>query len=243
MKILILGHKGMLGHMVHKYLSRLNKYTIDTTSYRWPSNEFREFVKNYDGDYIINCIGAIHQKTSDFDVNWELPIFLDFYAKCKIVHPGTDCEIDKDNYGVSKKIAKDFIFSNAKQTKSLTTSIIGPELNGHYSLMNWFLSKEDGSEVFGFTKAMWNGNTTLTWAIQCVNLIENYNEFDIDTTLSSDCVSKKEILDIINEVYERKIIVKEKNTLNINKCLDGKVKTSHIKQQLIELKKFIQNFN
>ena len=122
MKILLLGHKGMLGHMTLKYLKTKN-LDIETTDLRWPSDEFKECIKNFDGDYIINCIGAIHQRTNSFDVNWELPIFLDFYSLSRIIHPGTDCEMDSDNYGISKKIARDFIVNTSSKTKSIKTSI------------------------------------------------------------------------------------------------------------------------
>ena len=43
MKILILGHKGMLGHMVHKYLLTKD-CKIVTTDYRWPSQEFMDLI-------------------------------------------------------------------------------------------------------------------------------------------------------------------------------------------------------
>ena len=229
MKILILGHTGMLGHMVHKYLTS-KSLTVETTSNRWPSQEFKEFVKDYDGDFIINCIGAIHQKTNNFDVNWELPIFLDFYSKCKIIHPGTDCEMDDDNYGTSKRIAKDFIVNTSKNTKSIKTSIIGPELKGNASLMEWFLSNNDESTVSGYSKYYWNGNTTLTWSEFAYNVIKNWDDVKKETILTSECISKKEILDSINIV--------EKNEISVNKCLDGGIITPHIKEQLFKLKDF-----
>ena len=130
MKVLVLGHNGMLGHMVSKFL-RSNGLFVETTDLRWSSNEFKDFIREYDGDYIINCIGAIHQRTNEFDVNWELPIFLDFYSKCRVIHPGTDCEMDDDNYGTSKRIARDFIVTNSKRTKSIKTSILW---NGSYQI-------------------------------------------------------------------------------------------------------------
>jgi dTDP-4-dehydrorhamnose reductase len=207
--LVVLGHKGMLGHMVSKYL-KSKSLTIETTQHRWPSQEFREFVINYDGDFIINCIGAIHQKTSNFDVNWELPIFLDFYSKCKIIHPGTDCEMDNDKYGISKRIARDFMVNTSKNSKSIKTSIIGPELKGTASLMEWFLSNNDYTIVNGYSKYYWNGNTTLTWSEFAYNLIINWDSFEKETILCSECISKKEILDSINIIFDRKIQVVEK---------------------------------
>ena len=140
----------MLGHMSHKYFST-KQITVDVTTHRWPSDEFKNFIKNYDGDFIVNCIGAIHQRTNFFDINWELPIFLDVHSKCRVLHPGTDCEMDEDNYGRSKRIARNYILNDSIRTKSLKTSIIGPELKTSVSLMEWFLSNEDNSSVYGYT--------------------------------------------------------------------------------------------
>jgi hypothetical protein len=237
MRILILGHNGMLGHMVHKYLTS-KSLTIETTQHKWPSQEFKEFVINYDGDFIINCIGAIHQKTTNFDVNWELPIFLDFNGKCKVIHPGTDCEMDNDNYGISKRIARDFIVNTSKNSKSIKTSIIGPELKGNASLMEWFLSNDDGTTVNGYSKYYWNGNTTLTWSEFAYGLIINWDGFEKETILCSECISKKEILDSINIVFGRKINIVEKSEISFNKCLHSNQITPHIKEQLFKLKNF-----
>jgi len=241
-KVLVLGHKGMLGHMVLKYL-KTNKLIIETTDLRWPSNEFKDFIKEYNGDFIVNCIGAIHQRTSNFDVNWELPIFLDFYSKSKIIHPGTDCEMDDDNYGVSKRIARDFIVNSSKNTKSIKTSILGPELNSKASLMEWFLSNDDDSTVNGYSKYFWNGNTTLTWAKQCYHHIMEWEYFSSETILSSSCINKKEILESINDVFNRKINIIGKDDVVFNKCLSGNIMTKHIKEQLKELKDFYYDKN
>ena len=113
MKILILGHSGMLGHMVVKYLQS-NNINICTIDDRWPN--IKKDIKNFDGDYIVNCIGAIPQRTSDFDINWELPIWLDLNSPCRVIHPGTDCEMDSDDYGISKNVASNYIDTLSKQT-------------------------------------------------------------------------------------------------------------------------------
>ncbi len=242
MKVLVLGHKGMLGHMVSKYLKTKN-INIITTDLRWPSNEFKNFIKDFDGDFIINCIGAIHQRTSIFDVNWELPIFLDFYSKCKIIHPGTDCEMDEDSYGISKRIARDFIVISSKKTKSIKTSILGPEINSKASLMEWFLSNEDDTTVNGYSEYYWNGNTTLTWAKQCYLHIIEWEYFSSETILSSSCISKKEVLESINDVFNRKINIIGKDDVVFDKCLSGNIMTQHIKEQLKELKNFYYDKN
>jgi dTDP-4-dehydrorhamnose reductase len=236
-RILVLGHTGMLGHMVVKYLKTKN-LNIETTDLRWPSSELKEFLRTYDGDFIINCIGAIHQRTNSFDVNWELPIFLDFNTKCRIIHPGTDCEMDDDDYGRSKKIARDYIVNLSKKTKSLKTSILGPEINGKFSLMEWFLSNKNGSTVSGYSQYYWNGNTTLTWSKICYDLIMDWDNFENEIIISSNCISKKAILESLKLVFERDITIIDNNNIVFNKCLDGQISTPHIVEQLKELKEF-----
>ena len=146
--------------------------------------------------------------------------------------------MDDDDYGTSKRIARDFIVNTSKNTKSIKTSIIGPELNGNASLMEWFLSNNDESTVNGYSKFYWNGNTTLTWSEFTYNVIKNWDTFEVETILTSECISKKEILDSITVVFERKINITEKPEISFNKCLDGGIITPHIKEQLFKLKDF-----
>ena len=70
MKVLVLGHNGMLGNVVCEYLRRLDDVSFVTTRHRWSTDSFKTFIKNFDGDYIINCIGAIPQITDKFEINY-----------------------------------------------------------------------------------------------------------------------------------------------------------------------------
>lgn len=234
MDILILGHKGMLGHMLMLYLTD-QKHSVHIINHRYPSEEFKQEILNFTGDYIINCIGAIPQKTSDFNINFELPIWLDSIAKCKIIHPGTDCEMDNDMYGISKRKASDYIKSYGTRTKIIKTSIIGPELNSKDSLFEWFINSS--KEVHGHTNAMWNGNTTYEWSKFCNRLILNWDNYDIETILYGECISKYNLLVKIGLVFNKKIIILpiEKG---INKCLKGHIHTPNMDIQLMELKKY-----
>lgn len=242
MEVLILGHTGLLGNMVKLYFDRCNIVTKKVPDgYRWESFEFKDFIKNNKFDFIINCIGAIHQKTKEFSINYELPIWLDQNSQSKIIHPGTDCEMDNDEYGISKKTASDFIINYSLNTKIIKTSIIGTEIDSSYSLMSWFLSNPDYSEVNGFSNHMWNGNTTLTWAKYCLDLINNWEDYKKETILYSECVSKYEMLCSINDTYKRKIKIIPLESKPINKCLNGGIKTPHISSQLKDFKNFIDD--
>jgi dTDP-4-dehydrorhamnose reductase len=234
MRVLVLGHKGMLGHMVKSYLQNKN-VEVSTADYRFPDKEFYEFVKSYNGDYIINCIGAIPQKKKQFTINSTLPIWLDDNANCRVVHAGTDCEMDNDDYGQSKRIASNYIKNSGKRSKIIKSSIIGPELETKYSLLEWFLNSE--KEVLGYTKAMWNGNTTLEWAKNCYQLLIGWDEYETETILASRCVSKYELLEKIKIVFSKDISILESDRVDCNKCLRGSINTIDIEDQLLELKK------
>lgn len=235
MNILILGHKGMLGHMLVKYLTDQN-HTIKTINYRFPSNEFKDEVLKFTGDYIINAIGAIPQKTNLFDINHELPIWLDKYANNKVIHAGTDCEMDNDEYGVSKRVASDYIKKFSTNTKIIKASIIGPELEFKSSLLEWFLNSSN--EVKGFKNAMWNGITTLQWAVICDKIMKDWDSYLIENIVYSECISKFELLNQIKLVFQKEITILEDNRDGINKCLKGTIKVEDIKTQLLYLKKY-----
>ena len=245
MKVMILGHKGMLGHMVHKYLSAKNDCELTTTDFRWPTKEFKDCVQdfwwNQEGSYIINCIGAIHQKTSEFEVNTDLPIWLDDnidynFSRCKIMHPGTDCETDNDDYGNSKRKAAEYLLEKGCMTKIIKTSIIGPELNSKASLLEWLLNSE--GDVSGYSEVYWNGNTTLQWAKICYQIMKNYDNYNKENIISTDCISKYELLSTIKKIYDKDIVINKNDKVKNNKCLDGKIKVLNIKEQIEEMKEF-----
>ena len=231
-RVLVLGHKGMLGNAIVKYLKQY--YIIDTIDHRFPSFEFENYIKQYNGDFIVNCIGTIPQKTTEFDINYKLPIFLTNNTKSKIIHPSTDCENDDTPYGISKLKATEWLLNNFQNIRIIKTSIIGIENNSSYSLLGWTLSQT--GEINGYTEAKWNGITTLEWAKKCHNIVKNWNLHDTLTTFTSNCISKFELLNIIKSVYNLNITINPVN-LGKNKCLEG-IFTSDIKTQLVELKEF-----
>jgi|TARA_Y100000310_G_scaffold344374_1_gene456831 dTDP-4-dehydrorhamnose reductase len=240
-KVLILGHKGMLGHTVHKYLSTKKDCESFTTNLRWPDDKFKVKIISLKHDYIVNCMGAIPQRTDNFKINYELPMWLDKFAiASRIIHPGTDCEMDKDEYGISKKRASDYLKKKGHSTKIIKTSIIGTELNTKASLLEWFLNSKE-KHVYGYTEAYWNGNTSLQWAKTCYKIIKNYDKYDVENIVSTDCISKYELLNIIKRVYKKDIIISQNDAVKNNKCLNGKIDALNIEEQINEMKEFNEN--
>ena len=76
LKILVLGHRGMLGHMVFKAFHTLEhsrKLEVKTTNARFPKWNKSMFK---DIDFVVNFIGANPKKTKKFYINWKIPIWL-----------------------------------------------------------------------------------------------------------------------------------------------------------------------
>ncbi len=256
MKILILGHNGMLGNMVYKYFQEI--YEVYTTNFRWDSPEFKRYCTETELEFIINCIGAIPQKKYKEDdykkINIDLPVFLESTGK-KILHPSTDCEFsgfieypqkykknDKkdalDDYGKSKARIVQIIENEFKNTKIIRTSIIGHEMENHFSLLEWFLNSEN--KVMGFENHYWNGVTTLFWAQTAEKILNDWDNSEKITQIGTEGLNKYELLKLIAKVYQKNIIIDPfKPDIGINKMLETDYIIPSLEEQLYNLKKIL----
>lgn len=239
MKILVLGHNGLLGNMVLTYLFLKYKNNVLTTNLKWETDEFKDFVINSKVDYIINCIGAIPQKKykeHEYDkINYELPLWLDNLG-IKVIHPDTD-EPENTPYGISKGKAKRECIKN---TKIIKTSIIGFERGTKFSFLEWFLSQPEGSTVNGYINQLWNGNTTLEWVKWADKIINNWENYKRITVIANrKCNSKYQLLLLFKTVFNRDINIKpfESETPK-NNCLDPDYYTDEILKQLLDMLEF-----
>jgi dTDP-4-dehydrorhamnose reductase len=239
MKILILGHNGLLGNMVYRYYKSLDKYEIITTDLRWSTEKFKDFVIKSRADYIINCIGMIPQKKPIDSlyriINYELPMWLDSLG-IKVIHPDTDEPADTA-YGLSKQMARENASIN---TKIIKTSIIGFEKGTKFSFLDWFLHSE--GTVNGFTNQFWNGNTTLEWAKWSEKFITEWGNFGRVTILANpECLSKYDILLKIKNLFQKEIeITPVEAPIAKNNCMKGDFITNDLLNQLIEMKYLYQ---
>lgn len=234
-KILVLGHRGMLGHIVKSYLEKIGFY-VYIIEYKWPELEFIETIKNSDADFVINCIGKIPQKNADnYDENSLIPLLLKEKFKGHIIHPASNCEIEinsKCPY-IKSKIQGSSYLRSCNKAFIIQCSIIGPELYSSNSLWSWFENnKED--EIKGFSNCFWNGITTLEWAKFCVMIIDG-SVIDNHSVLQTDKISKYKLLKYLNsELKLNKTIEESKSAISEDLCLRG-FPTKNIKSQIAEL--------
>ena len=238
--IIIFGPNGMLGRYLNVYFSsKYNVRCVDRTEVDAETHEkdlLLKIISSYDNPTIINCIGLIPQTTpsekirSYIQVNTLWPRLL---ADCceklgfNLIHISTDCVFDgmsglyietdphteTNIYGTSKSLGE------PSNCTVIRTSIIGRELKGKKSLLEWVISNKN-KEIGGYDQHYWNGVTCLQLAKIIEEMIEK-NIFwnGVRHIFSPKSVSKYDLIMIISKVFELELIVNKVFTPTINKTL------------------------
>ena len=140
-----------------------------------------------------------------------------FFPKIRLIHFSTDCvfsgrkgmysekdDIDTtDLYGLSKYLGE----VDGDNCLTIRTSIIGKELNTKNGLFEWFLSN-DGGAVEGYTNAIFSGFPTIVLAEILVKIISGFPELSGVWHVSSDPISKFDLLKLIAIEYGLQINIK-----------------------------------
>lgn len=239
MRILVLGHKGLLGNCVAKYLSLHDGLEIITTEKRWPLHDFIEFVKNERLDWIINCIAQIPQSKPTapdlFNANLGLPVFL-ASLDANVIHPSSN-DLSEDTLYTLSKLCAEKVLENFGNAYIIRCSIIGIEEKNNKSILSWFLSVNKDS-IQGYSNHYWNGITTLEWAKMAYSIIKGEYDGNI-FQLSSEKISKYELLKHIAEVFRPGYeIIEVEHPKYQNKCLASNLRIRKIEIMLQELKDF-----
>jgi dTDP-4-dehydrorhamnose reductase len=233
-KILVLGHNGMLGHMVVKRLSL--EHDVSIIDHRFPSDEFKKYVSNYHGEYIINCISSNDSGSLNFSVNEDLPIWLEKNAKCKIIYPGMGSDDGIDPYSGAKRNVRKFVLEQAKKTKIISSFLIGPEIGEGKKLLNWF-TNNTSERISGYSNEIWNGITTLEWSEICNRIIKDWDSFGRINVVEGERVSKFHLLHLLSEEFgiNKTIIPVIKGR---DRSISGGIKSHSIRKQVKDLIKF-----
>ena len=176
-------------------------------------------IRRSNPQVVINCIGMIKQKKDA--QNHKTAIYLNALFphllaemcradKIRPIHMSTDCVFSgskggyheesisdaEDLYGRTKFLGE----IDSEEGLTLRTSIIGHELFTAHSLVNWFFANAGGS-VKGYTKAIYTGFPTVILARELVRVIREFPDLCGLHHISSDPISKYELLSIINKQY------------------------------------------
>lgn len=210
------------------------------------SSEIISILDKIKPDYIINCIGVIKQHGSNisehkyFFLNSSLPRIIESWCnlnKKKLIHFSTDCVFDGakgdyapkdipnalDIYGLSKYLGEVM----GKNSLTVRTSIIGFERDSNKGLLSWFLSNPEKTIVNGYSNVLYSGLTTsyLASIVQSHLLESNHSGL---LQLGGPKISKYELLLLINDIFDSKILVKKYEDIVSDKTLCSKLACSQL---------------
>lgn len=201
------------------------KYQIFNPEKLW----IKVHVCNFDGimrtfaevkpDVVVNCIGVIKQVPEAKDPIISLTINSLFPHRiaelcamngARLIHVSTDCvfsgrkggytETDipdaEDLYGRTKLLGE----VNRGSCLTIRTSIIGRELEKRTGLLEWFLGRKE-QRVRGYVNAIFSGFTTPALGQIMADLIVNHKDLSGVYHISSDPISKYELLMRLRESF------------------------------------------
>jgi len=191
---------------------------------------------------VINCIGMIKQKK---DQGTQIQTILlnalfpqQINAICekrriRFITIATDCVFDgkkdheyletdlptcHDVYGMTKFLGE--IHSGSGLT--LRTSIIGHELKEGVSLLDWFLG-QNNKTIKGYKKAIFSGFPTVILArVIAEKIIPNKTLCGL-YHLSTNPISKYDLLKMIKNEYEIKVRIFSDSNLKVNRALNSDI--------------------
>ena len=158
-KILIIGSKGMAGHVMQSFFTAIDTFEVFTVARNISENnnsfnvdvsdteKLQTIIKEHEFDVVVNCIGILNKDAEDNPskavwFNSYFPHFLEEITKntkTKVIHISTDCVFSGKRGNYTEADVKDGLgfYAQSKalgeidNTKDVTirTSIIGPEIN------------------------------------------------------------------------------------------------------------------
>ena len=270
-KIFILDSSGMAGHVISQYLADGNHYEL--LNIACDVNTPKDIVINvediglldglineYQPDIIINCLRVLIEESENDHAraiycNSFIPHHLSKISKkngAKVIQLSTDCVFSgrKGNYNEADVKDGDTYYAKTKalgelindQDLTSRTSYIGPNLHDkNEELFHWFMSQK--GDVFGYTKALWTGITTLELAKRIEEAIE-LNLTGVYHLVPDHKISKYDLLALIQNIWKiDNVFLKKNENINIDKSLIDnrkKIKVNHYRLMFEELYDWMQ---
>ncbi len=246
-KVLIIGSKGMAGHMIRQFLiersdysvidvARNNssfepKYSLDVTNF----DALKNIIDSEKPDVVINCVGVLNQ---DAETNPDKAILLNAYLPhmlgmhctfigSKLIHFSTDCVFAGSTGSYLETDTKDGdgFYAQSKALGEVTygnhltirTSIIGPELKNGIGLFHWFMNQQ--GEIKGYNQAYWSGVTTIELA-RAIHAAIEQELSGLYHLVNNTRINKYDLLLIFKKVFNRdKLIVQPYSEYKVDKSL------------------------
>ena len=191
-------------------------------------------------DVVLNAIGVIKQKLAaaqpilSIRVNALLPHLLARACdtvEARMIQLSTDCvfsgrkgnynEFDLpdpiDLYGRSKLLGE----VTSAPHLTIRTSIIGRQLAGDASLLEWLISQR-GKTIKGFSNAIYSGLTTHALCVLLLTLIEQHRDLSGLFHIAASPIDKYHLLRQLNERLKLNINIERDTQFVCDRSLDGR---------------------
>ncbi len=232
-KILIIGSKGMLGHILKKYLESLNKYEVFATHRNEKDLKEREFLLNvFDTtalngvlekikpDFVVNCAGILNKTAEEnpdiaIFVNGYIPHYLDKMSikyNYKLIHITTDCVFSgkTGNY-------KENDFKDATSYYGMSKSLGEVNNNKTFTIRTSIIGPDENPNgiglfnwfinqkgtINGYTNVFWSGVTTLELS-KAIEYSFNKDVTGIYHLTNGIKISKYDLLKLIQKQFDKK---------------------------------------
>ncbi len=190
-------------------------------------------------DIVVNAVGIIKQRREaedplqSLEINSLLPHRLALICRSRgsrLIHISTDCVFSGrdgnyteeaisdalDFYGKTKYLGE----VQGERTLTLRTSFIGREIETSHGLFEWFLALR-GQSCRGFSKAIFSGLTTIALAGLVGDIIDKHRDLSGLFHVSSDPISKYDLLSLINEIYRLEVRIERDDGYVCDRSLDS----------------------
>lgn len=235
MKVMVLGARGMLGHLLTTYLEEgghdvlavsrrgtFGRVPIAVDLEDWPALQSQ--IEIHKPSWIVNAAGFLNDEVDEFSssailVNSYLPRKLADTGQMmgfRLITVGSDCVFqgDRGNYIVTDSPDSVTAYGKTKHlgevstNRDLTirTSIIGPEIDPEgRGLLQWFMAQD--TEADGWTSAVWTGLTTLELAKVIDAVVSgNLDQAGLWHCVPGNSITKYELLQVMNQTFKNETI-------------------------------------
>jgi dTDP-4-dehydrorhamnose reductase len=189
-------------------------------------------------DVIVNCVGMTYRHPSarsqlaSIALNALFPHQLAQWAeaKARVIHFSTDCVFDGrvGGYTEASPVSSDDVYGRTKSLGEITgpgcltlrSSMIGRELERGTELVEWLIA-QDHKTIKGYRNATFTGLSTLLWTRVVVDVIERHPELSGLFHVTTDPISKYELLRLLAAAYQLEIQIDPDDEVVCHRNLDG----------------------
>lgn len=241
--------RGFASDDFHRKIQLFQEGNVIDNVNAMPCGRLQELLRERRPSVLINCVGIIKHRSETQDphlsvgINSFLPHML--ANTCsewggRVIHFSTDCVFSGNRGGYVEDDASDAedLYGKTKylgevstgNALTLRTSIIGRELTGFKSLLEWLISK-NYSTVRGYRRAIYSGVTTNYIADIVVRLIESHPNLSGLYQLSTEPISKYDLLCALRDAFDLDIKIVPDEKFYCDRSMNGDMFRQAIKSQ------------